>query len=201
MSNVAQVVPDEQVTETVPLTAAASNVAPGPGSAPPTRTSQWSSPRRSQTCTSRAPGADEADRIADGNGVIVAIDGMNELAGNPNFTRPNGQHVVEDAPDYNPDDIPNDPSLDEWFGDASSVAAQGTVTYQYASELPFSNMPHGLHVRAQGRCSRVDARRPVAGRPGGDGQQPTASQVATVSQSESSIIAGMENAVATSTPT
>ena len=33
--------------------------------------------------------------IADGTGVTVAIEGMNELAGNPNFIRPDGEHVVE----------------------------------------------------------------------------------------------------------
>ena len=49
--------------------------------------------------------------------------------------------MVEDTPDYNPADIPNDPDLDEWFGDASSVAAQGTVTYDYSSELPFLGLP------------------------------------------------------------
>ena len=118
------------------------------------------------------PGPNEADTIADGTGVTVAIDGMNELAGNPNFTRPNGQHVVVDAPDYNPADIPNDGSLDEWFGDASSVAAQGTVTYDYSIRAAVLRPAQGLHVRDQGRRPGFDARRPVAGRSGGVDLQP-----------------------------
>jgi hypothetical protein len=81
---------------------------------------------------------DEANDIATGKGVIVAIDGMDELAGNPNFIRPDGSHVVIDAPDPNAD-----ASNDEAYGDASSVAAQGTVVYDYSKELPFSGLPAG----------------------------------------------------------
>ena len=196
MGNVSQVLPDEQVTETVPLTAAASNVVPSQAKCTKNPNKPMVEPEALADMHFEGPGADEAEPIADGNGVTVAIDGMNELAGNPNFTRPNGQHVVEDAPDYNPNDIPNDPSLDEWFGDASSVAAQGTVTYQYASELPFSNMPQGCTFVLKGDApgstlvdlSLVDPAATVSNQGG--------IKVATVSQSESSIIAGMENAVA-----
>ena len=145
MGNVAQVVPDQQVTETGAAYGdgeQAGAAAPGEVHKEPEQADDRARGARGHALRGgrdrRGP-----DRIADGSGVTVAIDGMNELAGNPNFTRPNGQHVVEDAPDYNPADIPNDPALDEWFGDASSVAAQGTVTYQYSSELPFSNLPAG----------------------------------------------------------
>jgi Subtilase family len=83
------------------------------------------------------PGAPhEANSIATGVGVIVANEGMNELAGNPNFTRPDGSHVVIDAPDYTAND-----SNDEFYGDASSIAAQGTVTYQYSGALPNATVP------------------------------------------------------------
>jgi hypothetical protein len=68
--------------------------------------------------------------------VIVANDGMNELAGNPNFTRPNGTHVVIDAPNYKAND-----GNAETYEDASSVAAQGTVIYQYSKALPYSHVP------------------------------------------------------------
>jgi hypothetical protein len=74
--------------------------------------------------------------IATGTGVVVANEGMNELAGNPNFTRANGSHVVIDAPSYTAND-----SNDEFYGDASSIAAQGTVTYQYAGALPNATVP------------------------------------------------------------
>ena len=46
----------------------------------------------------------QASLVATGKGVIVAIDGMNDLAGNPNFVRPDGSHVVIDAPDYTAED-------------------------------------------------------------------------------------------------
>jgi hypothetical protein len=63
---------------------------------------------------------DEANSIATGKGVIVAIQGMNNLAGNPNFQRPDGSPVVIDAPSYTADH-----GNSESYGDASSVAAQG----------------------------------------------------------------------------
>jgi hypothetical protein len=81
---------------------------------------------------------DEANTIATGQGVIVANDGANELAGNPNFQRPDGSHVVIDAPDYTVDN-----SNDETYGDVSSIGAQGTVVYDYSKELPFSGLPAG----------------------------------------------------------
>jgi hypothetical protein len=88
---------------------------------------------------------DEANSIATGQGVIVANDGMNELAGNPNFIRPDGSHVVIDAPNPNAND-----SNDEDYGDGSSIAAQGTVTYQYAKALPFSSVPAGCRFYIEG---------------------------------------------------
>ena len=146
LSNVAEVVPDQQVTETVPLTRKATNVAPRQqGECPTNPGKPLVEPEALATMHFEGTGSQEADKIADGSGVIVAIDGMNELAGNPNFTRADGSHVVIDAPDYNPADIPNDGSLDEWFGDASSVGAQGTVTYDYSAELPFSGCRAAAH--------------------------------------------------------
>jgi hypothetical protein len=198
LSSVAQVVPDQTLTETVPIPKTTSNVATPQQQLCPSDPGQpLVEPEALQSMNDEGPGPDEADTIADGTGVTVAIEGMNELAGNPNFTRPNGQHVVEDAPDYNPADIPNDGNLDEWFGDASSVAAQGTVTYDYSSELPFSGLPKGCTFVIKGDAtgatlvdlSLVD---PAAELSDQDGQR-----VATISQSESSVIAGMENAITT----
>ena len=202
LSSVAQVVPDETVTETVPVPQTTSNVAaPAQQVCPSDPGQPLVEPEALQSMNDVGPGPDEADTIADGSGVTVAIDGMNELAGNPNFTRPDGTHVVADAPDYNPGDIPNDPALDEWFGDASSVAAQGTVTYDYSSELPFSGLPKGCTFVIKGDAtgatlvdlSVVDPPASVTTRGG--------IKTVTVSQSESSIIAGMENAITTSTRT
>jgi hypothetical protein len=93
---------------------------------------------------------DMANSIATGTGVIVANMGMNQLAGNPNFQRPDGSHVVIDAPDYTADH-----SNDEDYGDASSIAAQGNVVYQYAGALPFSNVPNGCGFVIKGDAPGV----------------------------------------------
>jgi hypothetical protein len=90
-----------------------------------------------------APGM--GNSIATGTGVVVANEGMDELAGNPNFTRADGSHVVLDAPDYTADD-----SNDEFYGDASSIAAQGTVDYQYSGALPNAGIPAGCAFYIKG---------------------------------------------------
>jgi hypothetical protein len=158
---VAEIVPD------VPV------VMQPPGSAPAPLTSAVAVPRRSTssgtvTCpfnpagpskplqepeavadihaSNGVPGTpDMANSIATGQGVIIANDGMNQLAGNPNFTRPNGTHVIIDAPNYKADD-----GNAESYGDASSMAAQGTVTYQYSKALPYSPVPPGCSFYIEG---------------------------------------------------
>jgi hypothetical protein len=128
---------------------------------------------------------DQASLVATGKGVTVAIDGMNELAGNPNFVRPNGSHVVVDAPDYTEDD-----SDGEYYGDASSVAGQGLVVYDFAKELPFSGLPTGCTFRIKGvapDASLVDSSI-IDTPPSGAGQAQT--------ESESQVVAGIDHAVA-----
>ncbi len=87
----------------------------------------------------------EAASIATGQGVIVGNVDADTLAGNPNLIRPNGQHVVIDAPDPTENVF-----SDEFNGDVSTIAAQGTVTYTYASQLPFSNIPANCSFRIVG---------------------------------------------------
>jgi Subtilase family len=201
LSSVAQVVPDQTLTETVPIPKTTSNVATPPRQVCPSDPGQpLVEPEALQNMNfedSDPAHPDEADTIADGSGVTVAIEGMNELAGNPNFTRPDGQHVVEDAPDYNPNDIPNDGNLDEWFGDASAVAAQGTVTYDYSSELPFSGLPKGCTFVIKGDAPGATLADLSLVDPAVELSDQNGQKVATVSQSESSVIAGMQNAVTT----
>jgi hypothetical protein len=123
---------------------------------------------------------DESSHVATGKGVIVAIDGMNELAGNPNFIRPNGKHVVIDAPNPNEDD-----SDGEYYGDASSVAAQGTVVYDYSKELPYSGLPKGCTFVLRGvapDASLVDTTEVAL----------TRSQLRLPYKTESAIIAGID---------
>jgi Subtilase family len=87
----------------------------------------------------------EASSVATGRGVIVGNVDADSMAGNPNMIRPNGQHVIIDA---------RDPTAnvfsDEFNGDVSTIAAQGTVTYTYASQLPFSSIPPGCSFRVVG---------------------------------------------------
>ena len=85
----------------------------------------------------------DADKIATGKGVIVGLTDINTLAGNPNLIRPDGTHVVIDSPTPNEDDDNQDGGGDEWYGDASSVAGQGTVVYDFSQELPGSGLPTG----------------------------------------------------------
>jgi hypothetical protein len=130
-----------------------------------------------------APGM--ASKLADGSGVIVAIDGMNSLAGNPDLIRPDGSHVVIDSPTPNAD-----ASNDEAYGDATSVAGQGTVVYDYSKELPFSGLPSGCTFVIKGDApgatlidaSLVDT--PTAADPSG-----------LTDEDEAQIIAGLDNAV------
>jgi hypothetical protein len=89
--------------------------------------------------------ATQANTIATGKGVIVGNVDANSLAGNPNMIRPNGQHVIIDAPNPN-ENVFND----EFNGDVSTIAAQGTVTYTYASQLPFSHIPAKCTFRIKG---------------------------------------------------
>jgi Subtilase family len=198
LSDASQVIPDQQVTETVPLTATTNNVERPRQQqqvCPASPNHPLVEPEALEDMHFEGPGPDEADTIADGTGVVVAIDGMNELAGNPNFTRPNGQHVVEDAPDYNPADIPNDGSLDEWFGDASSVAAQGTVVYDYSKELPFSSLPTGCTFVIKGDAPGATLADLSLVDPSATITTENGIQMVTTTQSTSSIVAGMENAI------
>ena len=49
----------------------------------------------------------------------------------------------------------------EYYGDASSIDAQGTVLYQYSKELPYSGMPDTCYFKLVGDApgaSLVDTR-------------------------------------------
>ena len=89
-----------------------------------------------------------------GHGVIVANDGISSpprgsLVGNPNFVRPaadGGGSVVIGA---NPGDT-TDSTDGEYYGDASSIDAQGTVLYQYSKELPYSGLPDTCYFKLVG---------------------------------------------------
>ena len=87
----------------------------------------------------------EASSVATGKGVVIGNVDADTLAGNPNMIRPNGQHVIIDAPDPTENVF-----SDEFNGDVSTMGAQGTVTYTYASQLPFSNISPNCTFRIVG---------------------------------------------------
>jgi hypothetical protein len=121
---------------------------------------------------------DEANSIATGQGVIIANQGMNELAGDPDLQRANGSHVVIDAPNYTADD-----GNDETFEDAASIGAQGLIDYQYSKSLPYSNVPPNCTFYIKGDApgaSLVDL-----------------TEIDTPILATSQIIAGIDNAVTT----
>jgi hypothetical protein len=87
----------------------------------------------------------EASSIATGQGVVIGNVDADTLAGNPNMIRPDGTHVIIDAPDPTENVF-----SDEFNGDVSTMGAQGTVTYTYASQLPFSNVPANCSFKIVG---------------------------------------------------
>jgi hypothetical protein len=130
-----------------------------------------------------------------GHGVIVANDGISsppnfDLVGNPNFVRPaadGGGSVVVGA---EPGDT-TDATDGEYYGDASSIAAQGTVEYQYAKELPYSGMPDNCYFKLVGDApgsSLVDTENI-------DTPESSAADKHPATKSESEIIAGIDAAV------
>jgi hypothetical protein len=121
---------------------------------------------------------DEANSIATGQGVIIANEGMNALAGDPDLQRADGSHVVIDAPDYT-----QDQGNDETFEDAASVGAQGLITYQYSKALPFSNVSPGCTFTIKGDAP--------------DASLVDLSEIDTPILSLAQVIAGIDNAVTT----
>ncbi len=126
--------------------------------------------------------ARSASQIATGQGVIVGNVDADTLAGNPNLIRPDGTHVIIDAPNPNENVF-----SDEFNGDVSTIAAQGTVTYTYASQLPFANIPATCTFRIVG-----DATGASLLTTGFFSDTNSAGQIVAP---ESQVIAGLQNAV------
>jgi hypothetical protein len=126
--------------------------------------------------------ATEASKIATGKGVIVGNVDADAIAGNPNMIRPNGQHVIIDPHNKN-----SNVFNDEFNGDVSTIGAQGTVTYTYASQLPFSNIPAKCSFRVMG-----DATGASILSTGGFTDTNSSGQIVAP---ESQVIAGLQQAV------
>ncbi|WP_198047080.1 S8 family serine peptidase, partial [Kutzneria sp. 744] len=97
------------------------------------------------------PSLPQAQNIVDGKGVSVAwiADGLDP--NNPDFIRADGSHVFTDYQDFSGTD-PNGPqSGEEAFGDASSIAAQGRVTYDLSNVVAAAHpLPKGCNVTVRG---------------------------------------------------
>ena len=121
----------------------------------------------------------EAHRISTGKGVRVAFlaDGVDP--DNADFIRPDGSHVFVDYQDFSGAG-PNGPSDGrEAFGDASSIAAQGTVVHDLSQFVNQAHpLPPGCNIKVVG----------VA---------PGASLVGLVFASNSSILQAIDYAVST----
>jgi hypothetical protein len=79
----------------------------------------------------------------------------------------------------------------EYYGDASSIDAQGTVEYQYANELPFSGMPDTCYFKLVGDApgaSLVDTENI-------DTPESSSTDTDPARMSESQVIAGIDAAV------
>ena len=97
------------------------------------------------------PGSPGASALVDGSGVKVGLiaDGLDP--NNPDFIRANGQHVVTDYQDFSGSGTSAPTGGEEAFGDASSIAAQGRVTYDLSTFVnPAYPLPAGCNIRIQG---------------------------------------------------
>jgi len=126
--------------------------------------------------------ATEAASIATGRGVVVGNVDADTLAGNFNMIRPDGQHVIIDAPDPH-----ENVYSDEFNGDVSSIAAQGTVIYTYASQLPYSNVPAKCSFRIVGDATGASILT--------TGYFTDTNSLGQVVAPESQVIAGLQQAV------
>jgi Subtilase family len=96
-------------------------------------------------------GSPSAQDLATGAGVKVAYlaDGIDP--NNPDFIRPNGQHVIVDYKDFGGDGPLPDEGGAEAFGDASSIAAQGTVSHDLSKFVNAAYpLPAGCNIRILG---------------------------------------------------
>jgi len=96
-------------------------------------------------------GSPGASSLVNGSGVSVGLiaDGLDP--NDPDFIRSNGQHVVTDYEDFSGVGTTAPTGGGEAFGDASSIAAQGRVSYDLSQFVnPAYALPAGCNIRIQG---------------------------------------------------
>jgi hypothetical protein len=147
--SVAAVVPDRLVAAPTRDDQKPSKSAPGPVSntiCPSDPTKPLLEPEALQTTHTV-----EAQKIATGKGVKVAwlADGIDP--NNADFIRADGSHVFTDYQDFSGEGPNAVTSGAEAFGDASSIAAQGRLTYDLADFVnPAHPLPAGCTIRVLG---------------------------------------------------
>lgn len=150
---VASVLPDSKVTLPAPATPAAGANATAPNAQRGTPSAPGaicpSDPAKPllepEALTSihaySTDGSKSASDLADGSGVKVAFLADNMDPDYADFIRPDGSKVFSDYQDFSGDGPATTDSGAEAFGDASSIAAQGTVVHDLSK---FVNQAHPL---------------------------------------------------------
>jgi Subtilase family/Peptidase inhibitor I9 len=86
-----------------------------------------------------------------GAGVKVAFVADGVDVNNPDFIRPDGSHVIADYQDFSGDGTTTQSGGAEAFGDASTIAAQGQVTYDLSQFSNAANpLPTGCNIKIEG---------------------------------------------------
>ena len=154
--NVAEVVPDQIINLAAPTTRHPVDLRhphPAcPARAPPTPSKPELTPQALSLihADSSNPTAKTARSLGiDGRGVTVAYIADGVDTNNPDFIRPNGQHVFTDYEDFTGTGTAAPTGGEEAFIDSSSIAAQGTHSYNISnySALPLSKP---CYVRVEG---------------------------------------------------
>lgn len=101
------------------------------------------------------PKAPAATRLVTGRGVTVGFMADGVDPNNPEFIRPNGQHVFVDYQDFSGEGPYAPSSAAEAFGDASSIAAQGNKVYDLHDFGNAQPIPAGCTIRVKGTAPGV----------------------------------------------
>jgi hypothetical protein len=95
----------------------------------------------------------KADQVTgvDGSGVKVAFLGESIDVNNPDFIRPDGHHVIFDYQDFTGEGTATPTYDNEAFGDASTIAAQGTTVHDLSTWVnPAHPLPANCDVVFRG---------------------------------------------------
>jgi hypothetical protein len=96
-------------------------------------------------------GSKSASDLANGSGVKVAFLADNMDPNYADFIRPDGSHVFSDYQDFSGDGPATTDSGAEAFGDASSIAAQGTVVHDLSKFVNENHpLPAGCNIVVKG---------------------------------------------------